>query len=165
MRTSYDFPPHLSNPVQFNYEQTASLSGGLYTFTLGRNSFTPARPIIPHTLYLVNAVTFALDVDEADYLTALAGADATKLQFSLYMDSMGGSPLLREPLQLPTYFVQFAYQFAVMPTRKSFFKAGIEGVLQEHAGILGKSSLTAKIILSAVAISDRDFIRRYRQGR
>lgn len=169
-----DIPYRTSPPLLFVYQQTAVLAAGVYNFPNGAQAvFTPSRPINVNSLYLFQTLDFACDVDQNDY----QGAIATGLQFSMYLQSEGSAPLLREPLPLVKYFNVVPYHLNILgkellgdayqnnsglPSTQGFsynrLLGNIAGVLNMTPTLLGKASITATLVYSVQEVTDRNFI-------
>jgi len=170
-----DIPYRTSPPILFVYTETATLAAGAYTWPLGgKSAFTPSRPINANSLYLFQTMDFAVDVDQADYQSAVS----TALSFSMYIQSDAGSPALREPIPLVKYFnvlpyilnilgtelLGEAYQNSsgVSPAQGFTFNrlmGDVNGIVTQTAALIGKASLTATIVFSVQEITDKNFIK------
>lgn len=170
-----DIPYRTSPPLLFVYTESAPLLSGAYTWTAGTKfAFTPSRPINANSLYLFKTLDFACDVDQSDYQSAIA----TALSFSMYLQSDGGSPALREPIPLVKYFNTLpyilnilgsellgeAYQNAsgVSPSQNFTFNrlmGDISGSLTQTQALIGKTNIAATLVFTAQEITDRNFIK------
>lgn len=169
-----DIPYRTSPPLLFVYTESAALVAGSYNWPLGgKATFTPSRPITANSLYLFKTLDFACDVDQADFQSAIT----TALSFSMYLQSDGGSPALREPVPLVKYYNTLPYilnilgsellgeayqnSSGVSPAQNFSFNrlmGDINGALLQTPALIGKGSITATIVLTAQEISDRNFI-------
>lgn len=170
-----DIPYRTSPPLLFVYTETALLTAGSYNWPNGvKAAFTPTRPINANSLYLFNTMDFACDIDQADYQSAISSA----LNFSMYIQSDGGSPALREPIPLVKYFNTLPYVLnilgtellgeayqnssAVSPAQGFTFNrllGDVSGTLLQTPTLIGKASVTATIVFSVQEITDRNFIK------
>ncbi len=170
----HDIPYFTSPPLLFTYEQVANVMAGTYEFAEGlKQTFTPSRPISPNALYMFDTVDFAADMGEVDYQSARDAAP----QFSMYLQSDGGSPKMREPLALVKYFNTVPYKMsilgkellgqaypgsaAVSPTQDFFYNrlmGSIVGTLNQVPALLGKTDVTLTLVFTAQEITDRNFI-------
>lgn len=174
-----DIPYRTSPPVLFVYQQSAPLSGGVYTFPTGiKAPFTPSRPINANSLYIFRTLDFACDIDQADFQSAIINFSTDAFYFSMYLQSDGGSPALREPVPLVKYFniipyvlnilgsqlLGEAYQNSsgVTPNQGFFFNrllGGISGILTQTPTLIGKDTITATIVFSVTEITDKNYIK------
>lgn len=170
-----DIPYRTSPPLLFVYTESATLTAGVYNWPVGVKSvFTPSRPINANSLYLFNTMDFACDIDQADY----QGAISSQLNFSMYLQSDGGSPALREPIPLVKYFNTLPYILNILgsellgeayqnssgisPAQGFTFNrllGDINGTLTQTPTLLGKTSITATLVFSVQEITDRNFIK------
>lgn len=169
-----DIPYRTSPPLLFVYTETADLAAGAYTWPLGgKAAFTPTRPINPNSLYLFQTMDFACDVAQEDFQSAVT----TPLSFSMYLQSDGGSPALREPIPLVKYFNTIPYLLNILGTELlgeayqnssgispaqgySFNRllGDVNGVLTQTPVLIGKGSITATLVFSVQEITDKNFI-------
>lgn len=176
-----DLPYFTSPPILFVYQQTANLdSSGNYVFSNQATpaAFTPNRPLNANVLYVFTDLAFSTDIAELDY----AGAVTSAMSFSMYMQSGGTTPILREMIPLLTY-VPMPYRLSVlgeqaynpaMPTalgggsssapKYNGFTGKIAGTLLQTPSLLGKASITATLVFSVQEVSDGDYIEAYRLG-
>jgi hypothetical protein len=170
-----DIPYRTSPPLLFVYTESAALVAGAYAWPLGgKATFTPSRPINANSLYLFKTLDFACDVDQADFQSAVT----TALSFSMYLQSDGGSPALREPVPLVKYYNILPYVLNILGTEllgmayqnssgtssaQGFtfnrLMGDVNGTITQTPALIGKASITATIVLSAQEISDRNFIK------
>jgi hypothetical protein len=171
-----DNVPYLSGvPLLFTYRQTAAVSAGQYDFTgtMQKNAFTPSRPILSNVMYLINTMSFAMDIAEEDY----QGSIQTLPEFSIYTQSEGGAPGFREPLVLSRYFERMPYLLPLLgkellqesypgasaaPTAQGFrtnrLLGLVTGLLNQTASLLGKVAITAIVQFTAQEIASDSFI-------
>jgi hypothetical protein len=167
-------------PLLFTYRQTATLAAGFYDFSLDTtaNPFTPDRPLSQNVLYRLKTMNFAMDITEDDYEGAIDPTlGGVMPEFSMYIQSEGGNPELREPLVLSQYFKQMPYGKSIIgkdllsdaypgasatPVAQSFNQNRllglVNGILAQTASLLGKTSVTATISFTAVEIIDQNII-------
>jgi hypothetical protein len=155
-----DLPYWTSPPIQFVYEQTADLALGLYTFVGAAAPLAINRPLLENCLYYFRNITISADVAEADYL----GAISTTPSFQIYKASDNGVQLFREPVRICNYFQQFDYRM-VWQTQQSndVLTGSIAGVLTQTAGLVGKTSITMKVVIAAQEIVDQHYTRLFRE--
>jgi len=166
--------PYLDGvPLLFTYRQSATVAAGTYNFTgtMVRTPFTPSRPIRSNVLYLLDTMSFAMDIAEEDY----HGAVATLPEFSMYVQSEN-TPALREPLVLSRYFEVMPYLLPILgkellqeaypgaaaaPTAQGFqnnrLLGLVTGILNQTASLVGKVTITAIVQFTAHEVSS-DFI-------
>lgn len=163
-----DIPFSKSPPVLFTYRVTAGLALGVYDFggvtsPVRRTLFTPSRPINSNTLYLFDSMSFAMDIDQNDYQSAIL----TMPQFSVWNQADAGANALREPVSLDKYFENYRYRLTLMggqnagqsdATRFNKLFGSVTGVIQQTAALVGKASLTAIVKFTAQEVTDQQFI-------
>jgi len=154
-----DLPYWSSPPIQFVYEETAPLLLGAYTFPGVRAPLAILRPLLVNAVYYFRNITVSADIAEFDYLNAIVNTP----QFQIYKTSDNGVQLFREPIRLSNYFQQFDYRLAWQTQQDNDVLTGsIVGVLNQTAGLIGKTSVTMKIVISAQEIVDERFTRLFR---
>jgi hypothetical protein len=170
-----DIPYRTSPPLLFVYSEKVTLAAGAYDWPLGQKAvFTPSRPINANSLYIFNTLDFACDIDEGDYQSALL----SPMSFSMYLQSDGGSPALREPVPLVKYFNNLRYilnilgsellgeayqnSSGVTPSQGFSFNrlmGDVNGTLTQTPALIGKASVTATIVFTVQEVTDRNFIK------
>lgn len=173
-------------PLLFTYRQTATVGAGAYNFSSDTtaNAFTPDRPISQNVLYIIKTMSFAMDIAEEDYWSAIDPTLGGVLpEFSMYVQAEGGAPALREPLVLSRYFERLPYLLPLIgkdlltdaypgssasPVAQSFNQNRLLGLvrgnLAQTASLLGKASITAIISFTVHEITDQELIAQI-QGR
>lgn len=175
-----------SNPIQFVFRVNAVLQATKYVW----NSNSKVRPypavdIQRNYLYYFYAFSFSADVSELDYQSSIEvenqgsignEPDANTVPtFSLYLEGGGKSPILRQPLALPKYYVNVDYRKWRAPRTASGsgsantsriggltmeqvnnLKGGFDATLIQTPSLIGKKSINMIMTLFAQEIdSDR----------
>lgn len=151
-RVSRDSVPYWSAPpVQFVYESTASLSLGQYTWTDTPTELSPVRPIQDNDLYVLSSLTLTADISNDDFTAAIN--ETPLFNFHLLGDSK--APFFREPIQMVTFLENFPFRLVWGPSRGSDQLLGsFRGVLDQTPALIGKTSITLKVIMAAQEIQD-----------
>src|SRR5690606_13731681 len=167
-------------PLLFTYRQTAAGAAGVYNFTSDTTAkaFTPDRPIAQTILYIVKTMSIAMDISPEDYVSAIDRSLRGVLpEFSMYVQSEGGAPALREPLVLSRYFERLPYLLPIIgkdlltdaypgasaaPTAQGFNQNRllglVSGTLAQTASLLGKASVTAVLSFTVHEITDQELV-------
>src|SRR5690606_17608619 len=167
-------------PLLFTYRQTAGVAAGVYNFSAitTPQPFTPDRPISQNILYIVKTMSFAMDITSEDYAAAIDPNLGGQLpEFSMYVQSEGGAPGLREPLVLSRYFERLPYLLPLIgkdlltdsypgasaaPTAQGFNQNRllglVSGTLAHAASLLGKASVTAVLSFTVHEITDQELV-------
>lgn len=161
-----DLPYDTSPPIQFTYEQTASLNMGNFTFDSTTGSLTPSRRLIANALYYFRTITLAADINELDFETNTVVTP--NFQMFLEGDSsvQGGSglPLFREAIQMVKFYDFLDYRMTWSPRKRNDqLYATFTGQIVQGPQLLGKSSVTLKAIIMAQEIVDENFIYAFRK--
>lgn len=156
-----DLPYWTSPPIQFVYESTAALNLGSYTWNDGPTALTPQRPLLPNAVYYFRHVTLTADVSEFDFSANISTTPA----FRVYLKSTGSAMLFREPILMSAFLRNWDYRLT-WQTYQSRDSEGITqdrilggfiGALSQGPGLIGKTSITLKAIISAQEIVDTHF--------
>lgn len=149
-----DLPYWTSPPIQFVFESTANLALGSYTWADTPAAFTPQRPILINAVYYFRSITLTADCAEFDYTTNIVTTPA----FYTFLESYSDAVLFREPILMNKFYDQFTYRFFWQSYRSDdILKGGFVGSLLQGPGLVGKSSITLKAIISAQEIVDENF--------
>lgn len=150
-----DLPYWTSPPIQFVYESTASLSAGAYVWADNPSVLTPPRPLIDNAVYFFRNVTLTADIEVLDFTANLV----TSPEFFMFRESDSKAVLFREPIIMNTFYQNFEYRFwwASQRTDDQLF-AAFRGSLVQGSGLIGKTSITLKAIVSATEVVDDKFI-------
>lgn len=156
-----DLPYNSSPAIQFFYKKTVTLAAGVYTWSVTTPEvLSVLRPLIANSVYYFRSITVVADIDEGDYLSSLV----TVPVFQMYLKSTGKQILFREPLVLGKYFQNFDYRLTWFTQREDDeLYCSINGVLTQTANLIGKTSITISVILSAQEIVDSAYIARFTQ--
>lgn len=155
-----DLPYATSKPIQFLYESKALLLMGGYAWNDAPTRFTPDRPIINNAMYYFRSITLACDIAEFDYLSSVT----SNLQFNTYLQSDSKAVMFREPIRMAKYFDQFVYRLFWFPGQgDDVIFAGFTGTVFQSPSLIGKTSITAKAIISAQEIIDEEYISAFKQ--
>lgn len=158
-----DIPYWTSPPVQFVYESTATLALGAYTWLDTPTALTTTRPILENALYYIRNVSLTADTAELDFTANIDPAPPAGTtgipEFRVYVQSDSQAVLFREPLLMNKFFNQFDYRLWWMSHQdQDAFLAGFRGRLLQGGGLVGKSTVTLKAVISAQEIVDESFI-------
>ncbi len=149
-----DLPYFTSPPVMFTYQKAASLVGGAYAWADRPSVLTPDRPILDNAVYYFRSVTMVADISELDFEASI---NVTP-QFRTFLASDANTILFREPILMTRYFQNFDYRLVWTASRgDNQLRAGFTGTLLQTAGLLGKTSITLKAVISAQEIVDEEY--------
>lgn len=156
-----DLPYHTSPPIEFVYESTAALSAAVYTWADNPTSLIPDRPLMENSLYFFRSITLAADIEELDFTSNITTAP----KFQMYLRGRAKAILFREPVYMVKFLQNFDYRLAWLTqhTKDQLF-ASFNGVLAQGAGLIGKTSITLKAIISAQEVVDEKFVRKFREA-
>lgn len=156
-----DLPYSSSPPIQFCYEVTAPLLLGAYTFTGVAGALAIARPLSSNVLYYFRSISVSADISELDFQAAITVTP----NFQLYKQSEGGIQLFREPLRIGKYYDQLDYRL-VWQTQApdDILTASIVGTLTQIPALIGKVSVTMKVVIAAQEIIDSGYIKLFRRA-
>jgi hypothetical protein len=155
-----DLPYNDSPPVQFVYEQTATLNAGIYNFV----NTTPQdlkvlRPVLENVLYYFRNVTLTADIENQDFTSAITN----NIQFQLYRTGNGLAPLFREAILMNQFFQQLDYRFNWFSNiSNDVLKGSFSGTLKQTPALIGKGSITLKAVIIAQEIVDEQFIKAFK---
>jgi len=171
-----DLPYYDSPPIQFIWESTAPLLGGMYTWRDAPGSLVSTRPLLDNAMYYFRSVSLVADISEIDFESNLV---VTPL-FYVFLKSDAGAVAFREPIQMNKYYDQFDYRFLwtraqqnnhvnaafsglrlqTVPPPPTYIEGG---VLMQGPALSGKLSITLKAIISAQEIVNEHFINAVRK--
>jgi hypothetical protein len=171
-----DLPYWTSPPVMFVYQSRTPLVGGMFTWADAPSTLTPDRPILDNAVYYFRSITMVADVSELDYEGSLPqylpASFIVPPEFRMFLASDANTVLFREPIVMTKYFQNFDYRFiwtasrgqnsstvatASSPSGDNHLLAGFNGVLLQSAGLLGKTYVTLKAVISAQEIVDEEY--------
>lgn len=165
-----DIPYFNSPPIQYTFEQTATVNvSGNYVWPIAKEVLTPNIIVEPDVLYFIKTITFAADVGESDY----QGAISVRPTFSLYLKSNQNNPQLMSPIECPKFYDNFDYNLAIFPGSGDSSSEGWEGdsflgtflgSLIQTAPLVGKASIVLTMVMSVQMISDRSYLEHFKQG-
>lgn len=157
-----DIPYYTSPPVQFVYESEAALSVGAYTWRDAPTVLRTSRPILDNALYFFRNVSLTADTAELDFTSNIDPAPPVTNgipEFRLFVQSDSRAVMYREPLLMNKFFDQFDYRLWWMSHQdQDALLGGFTGRLLQGGGLIGKSSVTLKAVISAQEIVDESFI-------
>jgi hypothetical protein len=154
-----DLPYWTSPPIQFVYESTAALAVGVYDWNDQPSALTPNRPILNNALYFFRSITLTADVEQLDYTSNIATSPA----FYMFKESDSDAVMFREPILMNTFYQNFDYRFWWQSHRANdVLKAAFVGTLVQGAGLIGKTSITLKAIISAQEVVDEGFVNAFK---
>jgi len=151
-----DLPYGSSPPVQFVYESTATLALGAYTWADAPSVLTPQRPILDNALYFFRSISLSADVTDFDFTTNIT----TRPQFFMFLEGDSRATLFREPIEMNMFYQNFTYRFfwTSHQGQNDILFAAFRGVLIQGPGLVGKSTITLKSVISAQEIIDEQYI-------
>jgi len=151
-----DLPYMSSPPIQFVYESTTSLLLGAYQWSDIPSPLTPNRPLLHNATYFFRNITLTADVEELDFTTNIV----TTPEFQTYLQSTARTQQYREAILMPKFLQQFEFRFLWQtPMENDQLFATFKGILNQGAGLIGKTSITLKAIISAQEIVDDNFTK------
>lgn len=158
-----DIPYNTSEPVQFVAAITAPLVAGEFVFPNSIVSFNPQVNLLDNTLYIINSVSYSVNIPEADYQEAL---QSPMPSFQIFTSGTGNTPLWRSGFYLPRYFYDYNYIKAFLPKQSpNQLKIKIDGSLEQTAALtaLGIGDVTAFIALSVTEIKDDNYVKNFKE--
>ena len=151
-----DIPYIQSPPVQFIYSSTAALSLGSFTWKDPLTAFNPEREILTNALYYFRSITMTADISEFDYTSNVT----TPLEFKAYLKGDAKTPLYRQGFRMEKFFDQFDYPFFWRRhTQNDILYGTLQGAVVQGASLIGKTSITVKVIISAQEITHEGFVK------
>lgn len=155
-----DLPYWTSPPIQFVYESVAPLALGFYTWADAPTLTTPIRPILNNALYYFRSISLSADIAELDFTSNIT----TRPQFFMFLRGDSNAPLFREPIEMNKYYENFTYRFFWMSKQgeDDELRAAFRGALIQGPGLIGKSSITLKAVISAQEIIEENFIELFK---
>lgn len=179
-------PYYSTKPLVFNYRETVELFAGAYEWNYStRDYFTPRLDIDSPNLYIIESFSFAADINELDFQSAMNIQQDGVPEFSLYLRSEGSGTILRMPLQLPVYYREQNFIQSVLPkmgqsgadkqtgvniqnafTAKEAnqFQGSFKGKLQHTPALVGKQSITLILSLSIIEVRDQQYIQTFKDS-
>ena len=151
-----DIPYIQSPPVQFSYSATAALSLGAYTWSAAMAAFNPQVNILVTGLYYFRSITMSADISEFDYLSNVT----TPLVFKAYLKGDAKTPLYRQGFVMEKFFDQFDFPFFWRRhTIDDVIYGTLRGAIAQGPNLLGKTSITVKVIISAQEITNEQYVK------
>jgi len=174
-----------SNPIQFVFRVSSPLQATKYTWNVTNKVRPyPSVDIQRDFMYYFYGFSFSADIAVLDYQSAIdviaktaAGnePDANTLPtFSLYLEGSGKSPILRQPLGLPTYYEDVNYRKWIAPKTASTtgsrsnsltqlsgvqvnnLKGGFSAVLNQTPNLIGKANINLIMTFFAQEINSNE---------
>jgi len=178
-------PVYSTKPLIFNYRETVELYAGAYEWSLStRDYFTPKLDIDSPNLYIIKSFSFAADINELDYQSAMdIQADGVP-EFSLYLRSEGSGTILRMPLQLPVYYRDQEFVQSILPKmgqsgagkttgaaiegaftakQANQFMGSFKGKINHTPALVGKQNITLTMTFYIQEIKDQKFIQTFKE--
>lgn len=140
----------------------APLAAGAYTWDGSYFDASPGVELRSSFLYIVSSLTFAADLDQADYSDAIDPTYAASPIPSFRILQRSGASVLADAVPAPSYFsdLGICYPFApkVDGNRIQFSAQG--RLLQTHA-LVGKASVSLSVSCIIYEVSDLNWIRKF----
>jgi hypothetical protein len=156
-----DIPYVTSPPIQFVFEQSTSLSAGIYTWTPTPADFVPVRPILNNALYFFRTITLSADTTDFDFTTNIVITP----QFHVFTFANAGAVLYREAVQMTSFYNQFYFPLWWMSKeQEDRLQGAFSGTLTQGPGLIGKNTITLKGVISATEVTDFDYIQNFLSG-
>lgn len=157
-----DIPYHTTEPVQFVGSVTAPLIGAKFVFPNIMQAFTPNVALLDTNLYIINSVSFSVNIPESMY----QGALSTDLpSFQLFTSGTGNTPLWRSGFYLPKYFDNYGYIKTFLPRQSpNNLNFLFSGSIDQSAELtdLGINDINAFIVLSVSEINDDTYVSNFK---
>lgn len=164
MERMYDFsrvPLTVSNPILYQFSQTANLVGGHYEWVGTKAALSPDRSVLPSAMYWFRTVTVSADVAPEDYTAAIVTAPS----FSLFLKQDAGALFFTDPIRLAQFMQNAPCEFARDPEADpNGFLGAITGKLKQIDALWGKTSITIFVTLTAQEIGDDKFNASLKKG-
>jgi len=164
-----DIPYHTTEPIQFVGEVTAPLIVNKFIFPNELQSFTPPIALLDTNLYIINSVSFSMNIPESVFQGALIkkqGIESRLPSVQLYTTGTGNSPLWRTGFYCPKYFDDFNYIKTFLPRQSpNNLKFIFSGSLDQSAELttLGLDEITAYFVLSVSEINDDTYVSNFKK--
>ena len=155
-------PWHNTKPLFCTGEYEVPLVGGVYTWDVNNlQSFSPIESLTSNALYIISQVSFSLDVSILDYQAATL--QIPSVQF--HQSAEGYAPLLRQRISAPSFLDQqeFIHPFLSKHSPNEL-KFSISGVLEQTPALIGKTTLTAAIMMTMYEITDDLYIKEFKKN-
>jgi hypothetical protein len=123
---------------------------GSFTFTgTLAIDFTPLIPLKPRALYFLDDMDFNMNTSAIDF----DGAVTTNPKL-VFQESSGGVPVLRYPLELPSFLDKAPIrQYFYPQAEPNFLQFRFSGVVAQTMALAGLATLKATIIIRAYEIT------------
>ena len=155
-----DLPYYHSKPVEFIYQSTAPLIGGVYTWADGPTPLAALRPLQSNTLYYFRTVTMTANISQDDYTACINVLPG----FQMFLKSQANQILFREPLYMGMYLQNFDYRFCfISSVENDQLNASFTGSLAQNTNLVGIPSITLTVVISAQEVTDDSFISYFTQ--
>ena len=156
-----DLPYHTSPAIEFTYQSSATVNGGIYTWSDPPTALTPDRPIMVNSLYYFRSITLSANVEELDFTSNVG----TIIKFQTYLKSNAKVVLFREPIFMVKFFQNFDYRLA-WNTKQQNDKlyASFNGTLNQGASLIGKRDITLTAVISCQEVTDDRFVSYFKKG-
>lgn len=156
-----ELPYRHSPKLEWIGQTSVSPAAGSFTFPgTSAIAFTPAIPLKPRALYFLEEMDFDVNANELDF----QGAVTTNFKLTLE-ESAGGNPVLRYPLEFPS-FVEGApiKQYFYPQAEPNNLNFRLAGVAEQTMALAGLTSMKATIIIRAYEITQPKAIEAILRG-
>jgi hypothetical protein len=182
-----------TTPIQFVFRVSRPLQATKYVWqTTEKSRPYPAVDIQRDFLYHFYAFSFSADISVLDYQSAIEVLDQgaagnepnanTLPTFSLYLEGAGKSPILRQPLGLPSYYANIDFRSwlkartasgtgsagnnlnSLTGEQVNNLKGGFQATLEQTPALIGKQNINMIMTLFAQEINSDTQSRRLSEG-
>lgn len=155
-------PYSQARPLILAGRLTAPLAAGAYTWDGSYFDASPGVELRSSFLYIVASLTFAADLDPADYSAAIDPTFSASPIPSFRILQRGGASVLADAVPAPAYFsdLGICYPFApkVDGNRIQF---SAQGRLLQTPALIGKASVSLAVSCVVYEVSDANWIRKF----
>lgn len=155
-------PYSQARPLVIAGRLTAPLAGGAYTWDGTITDSSPNVSLRAAFLYVLSSISFAADLDPADYSAAIDPTYAASPIPSFRILQRGGSSVLPDAIPVPMFFNDLGICFPFAPkTDANQIQFSALGRILQTPALIGKASVTLSVSAILYEISDPVWIKKF----
>lgn len=155
-------PYSQSRPLILAGRLTAPIVAGAYTWDGSAFDASPRADLKAAYLYIVTSISFAADLDAANYADAIDSTYTRSPIPSFRMMQGGGASVLPDAVPVPFYFSDLGVCQAFQPaTDQNRVQFSAQGRLIQTPQLVGKASVSLSVSCIVYEVSDLNWIRKF----
>lgn len=155
-------PYSQARPLILASRLTAPLAAGAYTWNGDYFDASPGVELRSSFLYILASISFAADLDPADYSAAIDPTFTASPIPSFRILQRGGASVLPDAVPAPAYFADLGICYPFAPkVDGNRIQFSAQGRLTQTPALIGKASVALSVSCVVYEISDANWIRKF----